>query len=121
MTNPVVHFEILGPDGTELTEYYRALFGWPMHTGQLPGWSHYSHFHAESGIDGAVGTAAALNGDSRVVNYVEVDDPEAYLARAEQLGGRTIMPVTPLPQAEIAVASLQDPQGNIIGLVRPDR
>jgi predicted enzyme related to lactoylglutathione lyase len=88
--------------------------------GQLPGWPQYGHFHAEHGIAGAVGTAQILQGEPRVVVYVEVDDPQAYLDRAEQLGGQPILPVTEIPQAQITVAWMRVPQGNIIGLVKPD-
>ena len=120
MGNPVVHFEILGPDGAELIDYYRELFGWPMRPGQLPGWPHYGHFQAEHGIAGAVGTAQILQGEPRVVVCVQVDDPQAYLDGAEQLGGQPILPVTEIPQAQITVAWMRYPQGNIIGLVKPD-
>lgn len=36
--NPVVHFEMPGPDGSVLTRFYAALFGWAMNEGQLRGW-----------------------------------------------------------------------------------
>jgi predicted enzyme related to lactoylglutathione lyase len=39
--------------------------------------------------------------------------------RAEQLGGQTVLPVTEIPEAEITVAWMRDPQGNIIRLVKP--
>jgi uncharacterized protein len=41
-------------------------------------------------------------------------DGEAILDKAEQLGGKTIMPVTELPQVTIAL--LADPEGHVIGL-----
>ncbi len=37
MSNPVVYFEILGPDGRALSNFYHQLFGWEPHGGQLPG------------------------------------------------------------------------------------
>ena len=30
MGNPVVHFEIAGPDGLVLQQFYRDLFGWKI-------------------------------------------------------------------------------------------
>ena len=30
MGNPVVHFEIAGPDGPALRQFYRDLFGWKI-------------------------------------------------------------------------------------------
>jgi predicted enzyme related to lactoylglutathione lyase len=55
MKNPVVHFEILGPDGAKLIDFYRVLFGWPIVDNQLPGWPHYGFMKAERGMSGAVG------------------------------------------------------------------
>lgn len=30
MNNPVVHFEILGPNGPDAIDFYRRLFGWDL-------------------------------------------------------------------------------------------
>lgn len=117
--NPVVHFEISGSDGGGLVDYYRALFGWPMRDMPLPGWPVHGHFLADEGVSGAVGTAEALAGGRGVVLYVEVDDVESYIDRGERLGGKTVLPVTELPDAGVTVGWLRDPQGNIVGLVRP--
>ncbi|MDQ2754489.1 MAG: VOC family protein [Actinomycetota bacterium] len=116
--NPVVHFEILGPDGPALIEFYRQLFGWRLHDGQLPGWPHYGLLRPSgTGIGGAVGTADATD-HPVVVVYVEVDDPQAYLERAQELGATVVMSTTHIAEAEITVAWLQDPQGNVVGVVK---
>jgi uncharacterized protein len=116
--NPVVHFEILGPDGAELIRFYRGLFGWPLQDGQLPGWPHYGLMdEPDRGIGGAVGSADAAGG-AAVLVYVEVDDPEAYLDRAVEMGASVVLPVTNVPGTNVTVAWLKDPQGNLLGLVR---
>ncbi len=118
MSNPVVHFEILAPDGGALQQFYRQLFGWRLHEGQLPGWPHYGLLRAgEGGIGGAVGTADAAV-QPAVVVYVEVDDPMAYLERAEQLGATVVLPATHVADAKVTVGWLRDPQGNIVGVVK---
>jgi predicted enzyme related to lactoylglutathione lyase len=114
MSNPVVHFEILAPDGGALQQFYRQLFGWRLHEGQLPGWPHYGLLRAgEGGIGGAVGTA-----DAAVQPAVVVDDPMAYLERAEQLGATVVLPATHVADAKVTVGWLRDPQGNIVGVVK---
>jgi len=117
MANPVVHFEILGPDGSALAEFYRGLFGWQLHDGALPGWAHYALLRAETGIGGAIGTSDAVDGPVVVV-YVEVEEPQDYIQRALQLGATVVMPVTHVAAAEVTVAWLRDPQGNIIGVMK---
>ena len=49
---------------------------------------------------------------------VEVDDPAAVLAKAEQLGGKTAMPVTKVPGLNMEKAYLTDPEGHVICITR---
>ena len=51
--------------------------------------------------------------------YVQVDDINAYLKKAESLGGKTVMPRTEIPNA-VTMALFSDVDGNTIGLVEPD-
>jgi predicted enzyme related to lactoylglutathione lyase len=53
-----------------------------------------------------------------VTFYVMVDDPQKYLDRAEQLGGKTVMPPSEIPGAGITLAMLTDPEGHLIGLTK---
>jgi len=50
-----------------------------------------------------------------VTLYVGTDDPQATLDKAE-LGGRTILPVTELP--EVTIAMFADPEGHVVGLAK---
>lgn len=50
-----------------------------------------------------------------VTFYVHVGDLQAYLDKAEKLGGKTLIPPTPISEGE-AFAWFSDPQGNCIGL-----
>ncbi|MDP6071463.1 MAG: hypothetical protein QGG34_07860 [SAR202 cluster bacterium] len=54
-----------------------------------------------------------------VTFYVEVDDLQAYLDKAEALGGKTIVPVTVIPDM-VTMAMFADPSGAIIGMVQSD-
>ena len=118
VTNPIVHFEILGSDGAALIEFYRGLFGWPIEKQALPGWPDYGIIEAPSqGIGGAVGSADAAGGPA-VLIYVEVDDLAAHIERAVGLGATVAMPVTHLPGTRVTVAWLKDPQGNLLGLLK---
>ena len=49
--------------------------------------------------------------------YVEVDDPEEYLERIEDMGGEVVVPLTNIP-GMVSFAIFQDPQGNKVGLVK---
>jgi predicted enzyme related to lactoylglutathione lyase len=54
-----------------------------------------------------------------VTFYVAVDDLGATLARVGDLGGTPLVPPTPIPGIGW-FAMFQDPDGNVIGLLRTD-
>jgi predicted enzyme related to lactoylglutathione lyase len=59
-----------------------------------------------------------------VTFYVEVEDPARYLARAEELGGTTVVPPTEVPEFGLTFAFFADPEGHLVGLskgVFPER
>lgn len=116
MAAPVVHFEILGKDGEKLQSFYSNVFDWeinadnPMKYGMVqPG--------QESGAIGG-GVAQAPDGETpQVTFYIEVDDPQAYLDKIGGMGGKTIVPVTEIPDM-VTFALFADPEGNVVGLVK---
>jgi predicted enzyme related to lactoylglutathione lyase len=119
----VLHFEVLGKDGTKLRSYYSELFGWDFAEPMGP--MDYSTVPREgntapdgSGIGGGVGTAPEGYA-GHVTFYVGVDDVEAALAKAESLGGTRMMGPDEVPGAGIVIGQFQDPEGHVIGLVNP--
>lgn len=114
MPNPVVHFEINGKDGKKLQNFYATLFEWhvdannPMNYGMVD-------THA-GGINGGVVQADQAG----VAVFVEVDDLQAYLNKVERLGGKTVMPITVIPDM-VTLAMFSDPEGNIVGLVKSEQ
>jgi predicted enzyme related to lactoylglutathione lyase len=67
------------------------------------------------GINGGIATAP----EPSAVFYVGVPDPQATLDKAESLGGKTTVPVTEIPNI-VTFAQFQDPDGNLIGIVKDD-
>ena len=113
MPNPVIHWEITGKDAPKLHQFYANLFGWnvdsnnPMNYGLVD-------TKTEDGING--GIAQEQESATRVTVYVQVDDLQAYLDKAESLGGKTILPPTVIPDT-VTLAMFTDPEGNIMGMV----
>lgn len=119
MGQPVVHFEIIGTDGDALRSYYSELFGWeinadnPMNYGVV---QRKGNTNADgAGIGGGV---AGYEGQPGLVTfYVEVPDPEAALAQAEQLGGKRLFgPDEVMPG--LVIGQFADPEGHVIGVVK---
>jgi predicted enzyme related to lactoylglutathione lyase len=111
MASPVVWFQITGQDGAGLRTFYSELFGWRF---DVQEYADYGFVAAPGeGIPGGVGKAE--NGPAGVTFYVGVEDQAAALAAAERLGGRAVMPPTPLPNGT-SIAFFADPEGNVVGL-----
>lgn len=112
MANPVIHFEVVGKDGPALTSFYERLFGWT--TSAVEGMGYTLVEKEGDGIGGGIGTSQ--DGSSHVTFYVSVDDPQAALDKAESLGGKTVMPVTTIPDM-VTLALFADPEGHVVGVV----
>src|SRR5919108_395930 len=95
MAQPAVAwFEVTGKDGPKLQKFYGSLFGWSVQdAGDGSGYGLVQA--AEKGIGGGIGPAQ--DGAGQVTFYVEVDDVAAYLAKVNELGGKTIVPPTEIP------------------------
>lgn len=113
MGNPVVHFEITGADSAALQQFYGDLFGWKITN--MPEMGYGIVEKEEGGIGGGIG--AAQSGPGTVTFYTAVDDVQAYLDKAESLGGKTVMPVTVIPDM-VTFALLADPEGHVVGVVK---
>ena len=116
MPNPVVHFEIVGKDGKKLQNFYSNLFGWkidannPMNYGMVEA--------SQGGIGGGIGPTD--QGEGHVTIYIAVDDLQAYLDKAEGMGGKTVMPPTEIP-GMVTFALFTDPEGHLVGMVKDEQ
>jgi predicted enzyme related to lactoylglutathione lyase len=114
MKNPVVWFEVVGKDGTQLRRFYSDLFGWKIEgaTGDV---DYGLVAAANGGIGGGVGSSQD-GGQGHVTFFVEVDDPAAYLKKVEKLGGKTLVPPMEIPSYNLTFAYFVDPEGHVVGL-----
>jgi uncharacterized protein len=115
MPNPVIHFEVIGKDGPALQRFYGDLFGWtinadnPMNYGIVD--------NGGQGINGGIGPAPE-GGSGHVTFYVEVEDVQASLDKAKELGGSSIFGPTEVPGGGPTIALFNDPEGHLVGLVK---
>ncbi|HEX9794220.1 MAG TPA: VOC family protein [Planctomycetota bacterium] len=104
MSNPIVYFEVAGPDADGQRAFYSGVFGWGV---------------SEAGaIDPAStgGLAGGLRTDpADKVFYLGVDDIPAKLEEVVAAGGQVVMPRTEVPGV-VTFALFTDPAGNLLGL-----
>ena len=117
MGSPVVHFEIGGPDGPALQQFYRDLFGWKVDV-QGAEMGNYGLVSAnEGGIGGGlIPTTSDMPVRSYVTFYVQVDDIQVALDKLAGMGGNPTMPPVEIAPGMGHIAMFADPAGNSIGL-----
>ena len=112
--HPVTHFEVNARDAKAQQKFYADLFGWGINTNNPQDYGIIDTKTKGHGINGGIG--ASQDGRNWITFYVETPDPAQTLAKAERLGGRTVMP--PMDMAGLTYALFADPEGNVIGLAK---
>ena len=111
MAHPVIHAEIRSADPDATRAFFSELFGWTYSDGAFPGYS-----FVDTGAEGAIPTAIGplQGGSDAVLFFVGVEDVEATLARAEELGGKIVQPAQQVPGVTFGVFA--DAQGHLVGV-----
>jgi len=105
MAQPIVFFDIAGPDDTALTSFYLSVFGWE------------SDQSGQFGVPVASPIKGAIREDPTEQRiYVGVPDVTASLSLIEQSGGTVDVPRFEVPGV-VVLGLFRDPAGNPMGLV----
>jgi predicted enzyme related to lactoylglutathione lyase len=123
MSQPVVHFEVVGKDPKRLRHYFGELFGWEFEVpspvaeevSETESYGFLNLVRSEdgAGIPGGVGGGPGY--ESHALFYVGVSNVEAALQRAEDLGGKRVMGPATSPNG-LVVGHFTDPEGTLIGV-----
>jgi predicted enzyme related to lactoylglutathione lyase len=114
MGNSVVHFEIGCRDSEKTAAFYGALFDWTIET---HGAARMINTGVSAGIQGHI-TELGHEPHNYTLVYVHVDDLDACLARAVELGGAVMIGPTGAPGMG-HFAWIKDPEGTLVGLWKP--
>ncbi|GLW67701.1 glyoxalase [Actinomadura rubrobrunea] len=113
--NTVAWFQVCTDNPGAARGFYGGLFGWEF-TESDTGYELISHPGAEAPSGGMVRVPDA--GKNSATFLVVVQDVAAACARAEQLGGKILVPPTTAPSG-LVFADLLDPSGNHFGIYSP--
>lgn len=119
MPNPIIHFEISANDQGKITDFCTRLFGWAVDANNPMNYGMASTKDGDEGIDGGIYQQQDSNDPPGIRIYAQVDDADAFLAKAQELGGQMLMPAMEVPGAGIKVGQFLDPEGNRFGVVQP--
>jgi predicted enzyme related to lactoylglutathione lyase len=104
MGAPIVYFEIAGPEGEKLREFYSSVFGWSIDEADRIDAS------ATGGLKGGIRQDPAEK-----IFYLGVPDIAEALKQIEAAGGKVVVPRTEVPGV-VTFALFLDPAGNRLGL-----
>jgi hypothetical protein len=114
MGNPIVHWEICAKNSKKAVEFYSRLFDWKIEFDK-----NLDYWMCNVGPSGIGGGIFQAQGEmpSYVTIYIKVDDLQAALDKAVELGAFKIADPTPIPGVG-SYAMFADPEGNAIGLLK---
>ena len=121
-----IHFEIHAEDLDRAQAFYETVLGWSFQS-----WGDGSYRLITTGPDGTPGINGGLMKRMGTVDIdaatpviahlttVDVDDLDAYFAKALAAGGREALPKMPVPGVGW-LAYVKDTEGNIFGMMQND-
>ena len=118
MGNPVMQWQIVARDPDASARFYAALFGWKVQTNNALGYR-VVDTGSGRGINGGIWPSPP-EGHNLVQLFVEVEDVDAFVAKAASLGATIVVPKTELPDGD-ALAIAVDPSGLSFGIYRAAR
>ncbi|MCI0341750.1 MAG: VOC family protein [Planctomycetales bacterium] len=118
MGHPVCHLEIAVTDLERAKRFYSDLFGWTFRdwVGAPMGYSLFST--GQEWFGGGLMKVDAPRPPGGLSYYVEVDDVDAFVARATAAGGRVVQPNQQIDPEVGWSALVTDPDGNLVGLYK---
>ncbi len=111
--NGICHLEIPSKDFEKARKFYGDLFNWQFNYIKE---MDYLIFKAPEGISGGFAKEYDIAGRPGITVYIEVDDINAIIQKAKNLGGNIIKEKTMITPDIGYFAFVKDLEGNQIGL-----
>jgi hypothetical protein len=113
----IVHFEIATDNLGRAKKFYGELFGWKFET--MKGPMEYEMITTTNGK----GEKAAIGGgmmkrqqpQQGITNYIDVPSVDQYVAKVQKLGGKLVVPKSPVPEMGYFPICL-DTENNTFGI-----
>ena len=121
------HFMIPADNVDRAKHFYRTLLGWkieptrnPMEPSKMAAMQYHDIITgaAKEGMMNTGGLYRRHRTES-ILTFVEVEDMDRVLSKVEMLGGRITMQKEEIRGVGLT-AVIQDPEGNVIGLRKPE-
>jgi len=116
-------FQIPADDVGRARKFYQSLLGWKIEPdttleNKSLQWQNILTGEPEEGTMNKGGIYKRM-GPGPIMNFVIIQDFDRVLAKVEKLGGKIVMPKNAIKRVGL-VAVIQDTEGNVIGLLKPE-
>jgi hypothetical protein len=116
MGNPFVHVELTTDNTSQAKEFYGQLFSWKLEDAPATGsGGPYTFVKVGEGTGGGMLKKPMPEAPNMWLPYVMVDNVDATIKKARQLGAKVIVEKTPIPEMG-AFAIFSDPAGAPLGV-----
>jgi len=109
------HWEIPSENPSELRKFYEQMFGWQFMSDPNAGDDYLMFNEGDKGVGGGI---TKVTPENRVMNYLWVEDIEAYEKKIVEHGGEIVKSKTAIPSYGF-YCEFKDPHGNLLGLFEP--
>ncbi len=114
MASPLCHFEFQSDDPEKCQQFYGSVLGWEFDSQSM---GDYTLIKTGSEPGGGLMKRPPQVPAPCLTVYFLVDDIAATLNKAQQAGGKVLVPETPIPNVG-AFAVLSDPEGLHFGIFK---
>lgn len=115
-TNTFSWNELMTPDAEAAKSFYSEVFGWTYDAMDTPNGTYWLVKNGDVMNGGIMKPPGEMPSVWTV--YFNVDDTDASVAKAQELGGSVVMPADDYPDVG-RIAWLKDPQGATFGIIKP--
>ncbi|MCB0711891.1 MAG: VOC family protein [Ignavibacteriae bacterium] len=114
----VVHFEIMADNPEKVLSFYSSVFGWQSQKWEGPEdyWLIITGSEGQ-GING--GLAKKQEGGPSLINVVDVESVDEFVAKVEAAGGSIAVPKMAIPGVGWLAYGI-DPEGTMFGMMQSD-
>jgi uncharacterized protein len=110
--------ELSTPDTAEAGDFYAGLFGWGKKTQDMGEMVYTSFMNGDRPVGGMYSPTPEMGPiPPNWMVYFAVDDTDAKVAKANELGANIIVPAADIPGTG-RFAVIQDPQGAVFGIIK---
>jgi predicted enzyme related to lactoylglutathione lyase len=111
--------ELSTPDTAKAGDFYTGLFGWGKSVREMgPDFSYTSFMNGDRQAGGMYKPTPEMGEiPPHWLVYFAVDDTDAKLKKANELGAKTLAPAMDIPDVG-RFAVIQDPQGAVFGIIK---